>query len=252
MNDAFGRPQSVLVLGATSEIAHAIVDAFVQRGTRRLVLGARDPVALEKEADHWRTRGSVSVETVPFEATDRDSPAATIEKAFEGGDIDLVLIAFGVLGDQRMDELDPARTVNVIETNFTAAAAVGIEALKRLRQQGQGTIVVLSSVAGERARRSNFVYGSAKAGLDAFFQGMAAASADDAVRVLIVRPGFVKTRMTAGMKVPPMSTTPEVVATTVVRALERGAEVAWAPSPLRWLMAVLRHLPTAVFRRLPI
>ena len=252
MNDAFGRPQSVLVLGATSEIAEAVIEALVERGTRRLVLAARDPAALERVADRWRQRGSVSVETLPFEATDTDAHASTIEKAFESGDVDLALLAFGVLGDQRIDEVDPARAVTVIETNFTGAASVGIELVKRMRRQGHGTVVVLSSLAAERARRSNFVYGSAKAGADAFFQGMAAATAGDAVRILIVRPGFVKTRMTAGMKVPPLSTTPDAVARVVVRGLERGSEIVWAPPATRWMMLVLRHLPTALFRKLPI
>ena len=252
MNDAFSRPQSLLVLGGTSEIAQAIVGALVERGVRRVVLGGRDPGALERVADDWRAHGAVTVETLPFEATEHEAHPAVIEKAFEGGDIDLVLIAFGVLGEQKMDELDPSRAATVIETNFTAAATAGIEVVKRLRRQGHGTVVLLSSLAGERARRSNFVYGSAKAGADAFFQGMAAATAGDAVRVMIVRPGFVKTRMTAGMKAPPLSTTPDAVARVVVRGLERGSEIVWAPPATRLMMIVLRHLPTAVFRKLPI
>ena len=252
MNDAFGRPQSVLVLGATSEIARAVVDALVERGTRRLVLAARDPGALEQAADRWRSRVGVSVETQPFEASDMSTHGSVVEKSFDGGDIDLALLAFGVLGEQRLDETDPARAVRMIETNFTAAASVGIELVKRMRRQGHGTIVVLSSVAAERSRRSNFVYGSAKAGLDAFFEGMAAATAGDAVRVMIVRPGFVKTRMTAGMKPPPLSTTPEDVAGVVVTGLERGSEIVWAPPAIRWMMTVLRHLPTPIFRKLPI
>ena len=164
----------------------------------------------------------------------------------------MVLVAFGVLGDQERDERDPAAAAEVVETNFTAAVSVGVAVAERLRMQGHGTLVVLSSVAGERARRSNFVYGASKAGMDAFYQGLGAALAPEGVHVMVVRPGFVKTRMTAGMKPAPLATTPEAVAQVVVDGLDRGARTVWAPPPLRAVMTVLRHLPTPVFRRLPL
>jgi decaprenylphospho-beta-D-erythro-pentofuranosid-2-ulose 2-reductase len=122
---------------------------------------------------------------------------------------------------------------------------------RRLRAQGHGTLVVLSSVAGERVRAANFVYGSTKAGIDGFCQGLGDALHGSGVRVLIVRPGFVPTKMTAGRDKAPFSTTPDGVAEVVMRGLERGAETVWAPPVLRVVMAVARHLPRPVFRRLP-
>ena len=252
MRDALGRPQSVAVFGATSEIGRAIVDRLVERGATRLVLLGRDAAALERAAAELRARGVRQVEVQEFEATDPASHPAVVDRVFAGGDVDVVVLAFGVLGNQETDEADPSAAVAVVETNFTAAVSVGVAVAGHLRRQGHGAIVVLSSVAGERARRSNFVYGSSKAGLDAFYQGLAASLEPEAVQVLVVRPGFVKTRMTEGMKPAPLATTPDAVADVTVRGLERGARVVWAPPALRAVMVVLRHLPTPLFRRLPL
>ena len=125
-----------------------------------------------------------------------------------------------------------------------------MHAARRLRQQGHGALVVLSSVAGERARRANFVYGSSKAGLDAFFQGLGDSLVGTGVRVLIVRPGFVRTKMTTGMDEPPLSTNAEEVAKVVVGAIASGKEQAWAPPALRYVMTGVRHLPRPLFRKL--
>ena len=127
---------------------------------------------------------------------------------------------------------------------------MALPAARRLRAQGHGTLVVLSSVAAERARRANFVYGSSKAGLDAFCQGLGDSLVGTGVRVVVVRPGFVHTKMTAGHKPAPLSTTPDAVADVVVRGLEKGAETIWAPPPLRFVMSGMRHLPRPLWRRI--
>ena len=142
--------------------------------------------------------------------------------------------------------------VQLARTNYVGAVSVCLAVARRLREQGHGTLIVLSSVAGERVRRSNFIYGSTKAGLDGFAQGLGDALAGSGAGVLIVRPGFVKTKMTAGMAAAPLSTTPESVATATVRALQRGQEIVWVPWPLRWVMVVIRHLPRSLFRRLKV
>jgi decaprenylphospho-beta-D-erythro-pentofuranosid-2-ulose 2-reductase len=129
--------------------------------------------------------------------------------------------------------------------------SVGIPLAQRLQAQGHGALVLLSSVAGERVRKANFVYGSSKAGVDGFFQGLGDRLAGTGVHVTIVRPGFVRTKMTAGMKDAPLTTTPPVVAKAVADALARDREIIWVPAPLRLVMTVLRHLPRPVFRRLP-
>jgi decaprenylphospho-beta-D-erythro-pentofuranosid-2-ulose 2-reductase len=166
------------------------------------------------------------------------------------GDVDLVLVAFGELGDQAALETDPAAAARLAQVNYVGAVSVGLAVAARMRAQGHGTLVALSSVAAERPRRSNFVYGSSKAGLDAFFRGLGDALRGSGARVLLVRPGFVHTRMTAGLPAAPFATTPEAVAEGIVGALRSGAETVWVPSVLRWVMTVLRHLPAPLFRKL--
>ena len=245
------QPASLLVLGGTSEIGLATARTFVSRGTRTVLLAGRRLDALETAADELRTAGADRVEVLAFDADDTVSHAAFADHAFSSsGDIDVVLLAFGVLGDQRVAEDHPEETVAVLRTNFVGAASVGLHAARHLRDQGHGTLVVLSSVAGERARRSNFVYGSSKAGLDAFFGGLGDSLLGSGVTVLVVRPGFVHTKMTTGLRPPPLSTTPERVAAVIVRAIETGAEEVWVPPPLRLVMMGVRHLPRPLFRKL--
>ena len=131
----------------------------------------------------------------------------------------------------------------VARTNYVGVVASGLVAARCLRRQGHGTLVVLSSVAGERVRRANFVYGSTKAGVDGFAQGLGDALAGSGAHVLVVRPGWVATKMTAGRPPAPLATTPEAVADAVVAAIATGKDVVWIPSALRWVFAVLRHLP---------
>ena len=251
MNDAFAFPQTVLVLGGGSDLGLAITRALVGRRARRVILAGREPEQYKPAADDLAALGAERVERIAFDALDPEGHDAFVDRVFEAhGDIDLALVAFGVLGDQEAAERDVAAALPVLRTNFVGAASVCLALARRLRAQGHGTLVVLSSVAGERVRAANFVYGSTKAGLDGFSQGLGDALADSGVRVVIVRPGFVPTKMTAGRKPAPFSTTPAGVAEAVVRGLETGADVVWAPPKLRWVMAVARHLPRPLFRRL--
>jgi decaprenylphospho-beta-D-erythro-pentofuranosid-2-ulose 2-reductase len=253
MQDSLGAVQSVLVLGAGSDIAHATLRALVARRARTILLAARDPESLQPLAEELRALGAERVETVAFDALDTDHHAALVDDLFARfGDIDLALLAFGVLGDQQQAERESDAAVDIARVNYLGPVSVGVPLAQRMRAQGHGTIVALSSVAGERARRSNFVYGSSKAGMDAFFQGLGDSLVGSGVKVMIVRPGFVHTKMTDGMDAAPLSTTADAVAEAIVRGLERGSETVWVPSTLRYLMSVLRHVPRPVFRKLPI
>jgi decaprenylphospho-beta-D-erythro-pentofuranosid-2-ulose 2-reductase len=167
------------------------------------------------------------------------------------GDIDLVIVAAGVLGDQAGDEQDPVAAAAVMTTNYTGPAAALLAVAGRLRHQGHGRLIVLSSVAGQRARRANFIYGSSKSGLDAFSQGLADSLVGSGAHMTIVRPGFVIGRMTEGMTPAPFSTTPDAVADAVVRGIESGAAVVYVPPVLRWVFAVMRQLPSAIWRKIP-
>ncbi|MEU0272504.1 decaprenylphospho-beta-D-erythro-pentofuranosid-2-ulose 2-reductase [Streptomyces sp. NPDC006307] len=250
MKDAFGAPQSLLLLGGTSEIALATARRLIAGRTRAVWLAGRPSPALEAAAASLRELGAVA-HTVPFDALDTASHEETLGKVFAEGDVDMVLLAFGVLGDQAHDEAAPAAAAQVAQTNYTGGVSSALTCANALRAQGHGSLVVLSSVAAERARRANFVYGSSKAGLDAFAQGLGDALHGTGVHVMVVRPGFVRTRMTAGLVEPPLATTPEAVAYAIEQGLRRHAETVWVPGALRAVMSVLRHLPRPVFRRLP-
>jgi short-subunit dehydrogenase len=163
----------------------------------------------------------------------------------------VVVVAFGVLGDQARAEHDPEHAVTLVHTDYVAHVAVLTHLASRLRAQGSGAIVVFSSVAGVRVRRANYVYGSAKAGLDGFAAGLADALHGSGVRLVLVRPGFVIGRMTTGMSPAPFSSTPDQVADAAVRALRTGRGEVWVPALLRPVFALLRHAPRALWRRMP-
>ncbi len=252
MTDALDRPTSLLLLGGTSDIGLATVRALRSPALRRVVLAARPSSARDAVVADLSSSGVVGVTAVDFEASDTASHDVLLTSVFAEGDIDVVLVAFGVLGDQQDFEDNPDHAVEAAQINYVGAVSVCLRAAHLLRAQGHGSLVVLSSVAGERARRSNFVYGSTKAGLDALASGLADALHGTGVHVLIVRPGFVHTGMTAHLDPAPLSVTAEQVADGVVSGLRRGATVVYVPATLRVVMSGLRHLPRAVFRRLPV
>ncbi|MET9725717.1 decaprenylphospho-beta-D-erythro-pentofuranosid-2-ulose 2-reductase [Streptomyces zaomyceticus] len=251
MKNAFGAPQSLLVLGGTSEIGLATARRLIARRTRTVWLAGRPSPALTAAADSLRVLGA-DVRTVPFDALDTESHEERLGKIFTEGDIDMVLLAFGVLGDQARDESDPVAAVRVAQTNYTGAVSAGLVCAGALQAQGHGSLVVLSSVAGERARRADFIYGSSKAGLDVFAQGLGDALYGTGVHVMVVRPGFVRSKMTAGRAEAPLATTPEAVASAIELGLRRRSETVWVPGALRMVMTAVRHAPRALFRLLPV
>lgn len=252
MKDALGAVNSVLVLGGYSEIGLAIATRLAGPRKATVVLAGRDQSRLDEAAGEVRRAGAGRVETVPFEATDTASHEKFIDSVHDlVGDIDVVVIAFGLLGDQEQDEAGGDGAVRLMEANYVGAVSVALPIARLLRRQGHGTLVVLSSVAGERVRKANFIYGSTKAALDGFAQGLGDAMAGSGANVLIVRPGFVIGRMTAGMDPAPLATTPDKVADATVAALAAGREVTYVPGLLRFVFMAFRHLPRSVWRRLP-
>jgi decaprenylphospho-beta-D-erythro-pentofuranosid-2-ulose 2-reductase len=251
VRDALGSVQSVLVLGGSSDIALATVRRLIAGRTRTVLLAARHPEQLDDAVAELLRLGASTVETLRFDADDLESHQRVLADAFaHHGDIDLVLIAFGVLGEQEGDLRDPLAALKVLHTNFLGAASSTLVSAQLLREQGHGALVLLSSVAGERPRRSNFIYGSSKAGIDALAQGLADELAPAGLQILVVRPGMVRTKMTAGLKEAPLTTTADRVADAIVDGLARGAHTVWVPPQLRFVMTVLRHLPRGLFRRL--
>ncbi|MFF0307641.1 SDR family NAD(P)-dependent oxidoreductase [Streptosporangium sp. NPDC004379] len=247
MRNALGSVDTVLLLGGRSEIGLAIVERLVRDGARRVVLAARGIAGGTPPVI-----GDAEVHLVDFDAARPETHGEVIETAAKlVGDLDVVIPAFGVLGSQAVYDADPVAAAGAVAVNYGGHVSAGLSAARRLREQGHGTLVVLSSVAGVRVRRANFVYGSAKAGLDGFAQGLGDALHGSGARVMVVRPGFVVGRMTEGMSPAPMSSTPGEVADAVVAGLRSGAETVWVPGRLRWVFAVMRVLPRAIWRRMP-
>ncbi len=250
MINAVGTPQSLLLLGGTSDIALALARRYAGNGVR-VVLAARPTERRSAAASELAALGC-SVSEVDLDARDHGSHAATIEAAFAGGDIDIALVAFGLLGDPEQAWNDAELALELAEVNYTAPVHLGVLLGQRMRGQAHGWIVALSSVAGERVRRSNFVYGSTKAGLDGFYLGLGEALAEHGVRVLVVRPGFVKSKMTTGLDEAPLAVTPDQVADAIVEAVKAKKALIWVPGAMRAVMSGLRHVPRPIFRKLPL
>ncbi|AVL99290.1 decaprenylphospho-beta-D-erythro-pentofuranosid-2-ulose 2-reductase [Gordonia iterans] len=253
MRNAVGVPKSVLVLGGSSEIGLAITAEFLSRGPMRVVLATvpNDPAA-DAAVEQMRAAGASTVERIDFDALDTDSHPAVLDAAFAGGDIDVAIVAFGIQGDDEEAWQNQKLAVLEADINYTAAVSVGVLLGERMRAQGHGQIVAMSSVAGERVRRSNFVYGSTKAGLDGFYLGLGEAVRPHGVRVLVVRPGQVRTRLSAHVAEAPLTVNKEDVAQRVIAAVDKGKDVIWVPGPFRFIMMVLRHIPRPIFRKLPV
>lgn len=250
MKNALGVVDSVVVLGGRSEIGRAIARRLVRDGASRVVLAVRGGAAADAAVELGELGATVTV--VDFDALDVDSHERLVRSIFASlGDVDVVVSAVGELGDQARYEREPAAAAASVRTNLVGHVSTGLAVAACLRAQGHGTLVVLSSVAGIRTRRSNFVYGCAKAGLDGFALGLADALHGTGATAMAVRPGYVHTAMSARVPPAPMSVTVEDVADAVADGLRRGAVVVWVPQRLAGVFAVLRLLPRSVWRRMP-
>jgi decaprenylphospho-beta-D-erythro-pentofuranosid-2-ulose 2-reductase len=245
MKNAIQEPQTILLLGGTSDIGRAIVRELDSPVLRRVILACRRP----DEVDVTGLSDHAEVSAVRFDAVDHAAHEELISSvAADVGDLDVVIQAFGELGADDGD--DPEAGARLAEVNFVGAVSSGLAAARRLRSQGHGTLIVLSSVAGIRTRPSNFVYGSTKAAQDAFSTGLGHALHGSGAKVLTVRPGFVRSSMTEGLDAAPFAVDPTDVARMTVAGFRRGADVVWAPPILRWVFAILRFVPGPVWRRL--
>ncbi|SEH57719.1 decaprenylphospho-beta-D-erythro-pentofuranosid-2-ulose 2-reductase [Mycolicibacterium rutilum] len=257
--DAVGNPQTILLLGGTSEIGLAICARYLRNAQARIVLGDLPDHPRKADAIAEMTAASAkSVEWVDFDGTDTDSHSAVIDTAAAGGDIDVAIVAFGLLGNAEELWQNQRKAVQIAEVNYTAAVSVGVLLGEKMRAQGFGQIIAMSSAAGERVRRSNFVYGSTKAGLDGFYLGLGEALREYGVRVLVIRPGQVRTTTTiehwkaTGTKEAPFTVDKDYVAELAVTSAAKGKDLVWAPGTFRYVMMVLRHIPRPIFRKLPI
>ena len=242
--------ETIVILGGRSEIGIAVARRLADGAT--VVLAARRSADLAAEVATVRDAGAAAVDTVEFDADDVAAQRGVLDDvARRHGSLDVVVVAFGILGDQARAERDAEHARAIVHTDYVAHVTVLTHLAEILRAQGSGTLVVFSSVAGARVRRANYVYGSAKAGLDGFASGLADALHGSGVRLLLVRPGFVIGRMTEGMAPAPFSSTPDAVADATVAALRAARAEVWVPRALRPIFAVARHAPRALWRRMP-
>jgi short-subunit dehydrogenase len=240
----------VLILGGRSEIGIELARRLAPGAT--VVLAARKADQLGDQVTRLKAAGAAAVQTVEFDADDLDSHGPLVgEIVADHGPIGVAVLAFGILGDQARAETDAAHAVAIVHTDYVAQVSLLTHLAAAMRTAGRGSLVVFSSVAGVRVRRANYVYGSAKAGLDGFASGLADALHGTGVRLLIARPGFVIGRMTQGMTPAPFPSTPEQVAAATARALARGRRTVWIPWALRPMFFVMRLLPQFIWRRMP-
>jgi short-subunit dehydrogenase len=240
----------VAFVGATRGLGRALARRLAERGDALFLLG-RDAAEMARSASDLEARGARG--PVGHAALDLGAPAG-FPAALDAGDralggLDALVVTGGAFGRQEELAADPARLAAMLEVNFTGTVLLCEQAAARLAARGGGLICAFSSVAGDRARRSNYLYGASKAGLSVFLDGLDLAYRGRGVRVLCVKPGFVRTAMTAGLPEPPFAGEPDAVAAAVVRAMDRGRHEVYAPGVWRWIMLAVRALPRAVLRR---
>jgi decaprenylphospho-beta-D-erythro-pentofuranosid-2-ulose 2-reductase len=250
LRDGLGRVRSLLILGGGSDIAIATAQRLVAAGTERVILAARVPDRLAAVEVELRRQGAAHVRRVAFDATDLEHHQDLLAGLFEEeGEVDVAVLAFGVLGPPGPR---PAHrgAVEALAVNLVGAVSVLLPLVEQLTAQGHGDVVVLSSVAAVRPRPANLVYGSSKAGLDAFCLGLADSLAGTGVNLVLVRPGRVATKMTAHLPPAPLTAAPEAVAAAIERGLRDGARIVWVPPTVRLVAFALEWLPRSVLRRL--
>ncbi|MGC9292457.1 MAG: SDR family oxidoreductase [Acidobacteriaceae bacterium] len=243
-------PQTVLVLGATSAIAQAWMRLLAPHGTR-FFLVARNADRLQAVADDLRTRGASAVHTETMDLDQTEAHPILLEAAAQALDhIDCVLIAHGILGDQSQAEQDFSHAAMVLHTNFFSVVSLVTWLANYFQTQGRGTLAVISSVAGDRGRKSNYIYGSSKAGLNAFLDGVRNRVDRHGVQVLTIRPGFVATPMTAHLPQGPLFAPPERVARDILRAIQKRRDILYTPWFWRWVLCLVRAIPEWKFKRM--
>jgi decaprenylphospho-beta-D-erythro-pentofuranosid-2-ulose 2-reductase len=250
--DATGNPQTILLLGGTSEIGLAIVKEYLAKQPLRVILGIQPGDELAGDTETVLRAAGAEVHSLTFDATAFDTHPKVIEAAWLIADVDVAIVAFGMLGDAEQLWQDQAKAVLAANINYTGAVSVGVLLGQKMKAQGYGQIIAMSSVAGEKVRRSNFVYGSTKAGLDGFYRLLGEALAPFGPKVLVVRPGQVRTRMSAHVKEAPLTVDKEQLATQVVDAARKGQKLIWVPTQFKLVMWVLKHIPDPIFRLLPL
>ena len=248
MNRATRVPQRVLIVGGGSEIGSALARAWLAQGAEEFILVSRPESSVDVLVQEIERSGRTA-KVLSMDALDRSSIAPMIEAAWSVGDIDMVVISIGLLGDQRAIESDPGLAWEVLSVNATASIQIALEAANRLEAQQYGSLILLSSVAGLRGRRDNYVYGASKAALDAFGEGLQQRLSNSGVKVLIARPGYVRSRMSAGVPAAPFAVSVDRSRDQILGAVARGDSVVWIPPVLGLFFFLIRFMPRKAWAR---
>jgi short-subunit dehydrogenase len=244
-------PQRVFVFGATSAIAMATQRLLCELGSSSFFLVGRHVDRLEAVASDLRARGASLVNTAAADLDDTASHPSLIAQGIEAlGGMDLALLAHGVLGDQQRDEASYSATEAVLLTNVLSPISLLTWLANYCEREKHGSLAVISSVAGDRGRQSNYIYGASKAALTAFLSGLRNRLHSSGVQVLTIKPGFVATPMTAHMKLGPLAATPEQVAAGIVKAIRKKRDVVYLPWFWRILLGIIKAIPERIFKGL--
>lgn len=244
------RGQAVLLIKATSSIARALADQMAKQGVV-LHLAARDGLEVERIAQDIEIRYQATISWSTFEALNYDTHPDLLQKALDHlGRLDGVVVSLGELGDQQKAQVYFDHAQGIIESNYTGVASVLTHVANYLEQQGQGFILGISSVAGDRGRQSNYIYGSAKGALSLFLQGLRNRLAKSGVHVLTLKPGFVDTKMTFAKPGMFLVASPELIATAAMKALRKKSNIVYAPWFWFWILLIIRIIPESLFKRL--
>jgi short-subunit dehydrogenase len=242
--------QRILIVGASSAIAEATARRYAATGAR-LYLVARNAERLQAQVADLRTRGAADVHSMVLDLNDFARHEELVAHAWKTWDgLDLVLIAHGTLGDQKACEADFTAALQELNTNAISAISMLTHLANRFERQGSGSIAVIGSVAGDRGRQSNYVYGTAKGALAIFLQGLRNRLASKGVQVLTIKPGFVDTPMTAAFKKGALWATPDQIAAGIQRAVTSRKDVVYLPWFWRGIMLIIRSIPESIFKKL--
>ncbi len=240
--------KNVLILGATSDMAQAIAKKYAAEGWS-LTLAALEPELLGPIADDLRVRSEMEVQALEFNALDFSNHRNFYESLETKPDA--VICVFGYMGDQMLARTDLDEVRKTIDINFTGAVSILNVVAEDFEKRGHGAIAAISSVAGDRGRQSNYIYGCAKAGLTAYLAGLRNRLAKSGVHVMTVKPGFCRTKMTENLELPAaLTASPEQVATAVFQGLEKKRNTVYTLWMWRWIMLVIRHIPEFVFKKM--